>query len=119
MRAWLLHPQRVFESSPPLIRVLRRRVLLFASTHSPPLVSPIIYVRFPEGALVLSPQRWRLIKLCGRAIDFDETGIVSAMSKVLKRPSPTLGTLPSPSTTLSSPCTNAIETIVLLSVDVS
>jgi hypothetical protein len=38
--------------------------------------------KFPEGALMLSPQRWKLIKLCGRAIDFDETGIVSAMSKI-------------------------------------
>ena len=37
---------------------------------------------FPEGALEISPQRWKLIKLCGRAIDFDETGIVSAMSKI-------------------------------------
>jgi hypothetical protein len=38
--------------------------------------------KFPEGALMLSPQRWKLIKLCGREIDFDETGIVSAMSKI-------------------------------------
>lgn len=37
---------------------------------------------FPEGALDVSPQRWRVIKLCGRAIEFDETGIVSAMSRI-------------------------------------
>jgi hypothetical protein len=36
--------------------------------------------RFPPGALVLAPQRWRVIKLCGREIDFNETGIVSKMS---------------------------------------
>lgn len=32
--------------------------------------------------LLVSPQRWKVIKLTGRAIEFDETGIVSAMSKV-------------------------------------
>jgi hypothetical protein len=37
---------------------------------------------FPEGALTVSPQRWRLIKLGGRKIEFDETGIVTAMSKI-------------------------------------
>ena len=37
---------------------------------------------FPEGALQVSPQHWRIIKLSGRAIDFDETGIVSAMSQI-------------------------------------
>ena len=37
---------------------------------------------FPEGALQVSPQHWRIIKLSGRAIDFDETGIVSSMSQV-------------------------------------
>lgn len=37
---------------------------------------------FPEGALTVSPQRWRLIKLGGRMIEFDETGIVTAMSKI-------------------------------------
>jgi hypothetical protein len=35
---------------------------------------------FPAGSLVVSPQRWKVIKLCGRAIEFDETGIVSAMT---------------------------------------
>ena len=35
---------------------------------------------FPEGSLVVSPQRWKVIKLTGRAIEFDETGIVSAMT---------------------------------------
>ena len=44
--------------------------------------------------------------------------IVSAMSKVLKRPSPSLGTLPSPSLALLSPCQKQL-TVVLLSVDVS
>jgi hypothetical protein len=38
--------------------------------------------KFPEGSLIISPQRWRVIKLGGRAIEFDETGIVSAMSKI-------------------------------------
>jgi hypothetical protein len=38
--------------------------------------------KFPVGALTISPQRWRVIKLGGRAIEFDETGIVSAMSKI-------------------------------------
>jgi hypothetical protein len=38
--------------------------------------------RFPEGSLVVSPQPWRVIKLCGRAIAFDETGVVCAMSQV-------------------------------------
>ena len=38
--------------------------------------------RFPEGSLNVSPQRWRLIKLEGRMIEFDETGVVSAMSKI-------------------------------------
>jgi len=37
---------------------------------------------FPEDALIVSPQRWKVIKLCGRSIEFDETGIVSAMSKI-------------------------------------
>ena len=37
---------------------------------------------FPEGALIVSPQRWRLIKLGGRQIGFHETGIVTAMSKI-------------------------------------
>jgi len=38
--------------------------------------------RFPEGTLDETQQRWRVVKLCGRAIEFDETGIVSAMSKL-------------------------------------
>ena len=38
--------------------------------------------RFPEGSLIVSPQPWRVIKLAGRAIDFDETGVVCAMSQV-------------------------------------
>lgn len=37
---------------------------------------------FPEDCLVVSPQRWRVVKLCGRTIEFDETGIVSAMSRI-------------------------------------
>jgi hypothetical protein len=37
---------------------------------------------FPEEVLETSPQQWRIIKLCGRPIAFNETGVVSAMSKV-------------------------------------
>ena len=37
--------------------------------------------KFPEGALVVSPQPWKAIKLSGRAIDYDETGIICAMSQ--------------------------------------
>lgn len=37
---------------------------------------------FPEGALTVSPQRWRMIKLGGRMIEYHETGIVSAMSNI-------------------------------------
>lgn len=37
---------------------------------------------FPPNMLITSPQQWRVIKLCGRPIAFDETGVVSAMSKV-------------------------------------
>jgi len=38
--------------------------------------------RFPEESLVISPQRWRVVKLCGRALDQHETGIVTAMSRI-------------------------------------
>jgi hypothetical protein len=37
---------------------------------------------FPEGALTVSPLRWRGIRLGGRPVLFHETGIVSAMSAV-------------------------------------
>ena len=37
---------------------------------------------FPPDSLNVSPQMWRVIKLCGRPIAFDETGVVSAMSRV-------------------------------------
>lgn len=37
---------------------------------------------FPADSLIISPQMWRVIKLCGRPIAFDETGVVSAMSRV-------------------------------------
>lgn len=37
---------------------------------------------FPKDALVTTPQQWRVIKLCGRPIAFNETGVVSAMSKI-------------------------------------
>ncbi len=37
---------------------------------------------FPENSLLISPEKWRSVKLCGRAIGFDETGIVSAMSRI-------------------------------------
>jgi hypothetical protein len=39
-------------------------------------------LEFPEGALTVSPQHWRVIKLSGRPIDFDETGVVCAMSQL-------------------------------------
>ncbi|CAK4526709.1 unnamed protein product [Aphanomyces euteiches] len=35
---------------------------------------------FAEDAVIVSPDRWRVIKLCGKTYDFDETGIVAAMS---------------------------------------
>lgn len=38
--------------------------------------------RFPMGSLAISPQRWRVAKLAGRPIAFDETGVVSSMSKI-------------------------------------
>lgn len=38
--------------------------------------------KFPEGALIISPQKWRVIKLTGRPIAFDETGVVSSMSRI-------------------------------------
>ena len=38
--------------------------------------------KFPEECLIVSPQRWRVVKLCGRPVDFDETGIVSSMSRI-------------------------------------
>ena len=37
---------------------------------------------FPEGSLIVSPQSWRVIKLAGRPIDYDETGVVCAMSQI-------------------------------------
>jgi hypothetical protein len=40
------------------------------------------YKLFPEGSLIISPQSWRVIKLGGRPIEFDETGIVNAMSRM-------------------------------------
>jgi hypothetical protein len=36
--------------------------------------------RMPEGSLVVSPQRWRTIKLSGPTIGFDEAGILHGMS---------------------------------------
>ncbi|CCI41929.1 unnamed protein product [Albugo candida] len=35
---------------------------------------------FPQEAVVVAPDRWRAIKLCGRLYGFDETGVVAAMS---------------------------------------
>ncbi|OQS00394.1 hypothetical protein ACHHYP_03640 [Achlya hypogyna] len=35
---------------------------------------------FSEAAVIVSPDRWRVITLCGRKYGFDETGIVAAMS---------------------------------------
>lgn len=40
--------------------------------------------KFPEGSLTVTTQKWRTIKLSGRPIEFDETGVVSSMSKVEK-----------------------------------
>lgn len=40
------------------------------------------YKLFPDSSLIVSPQSWRVIKLAGRPIDFDETGIVNAMSSL-------------------------------------
>ncbi len=37
---------------------------------------------FPANALLVCPQRWKAVKLCGRTFDFNETGVVSAMSRV-------------------------------------
>ena len=37
---------------------------------------------FPEHSLTISPQCWKIIKLGGRQIHFNETGIVSAMSRM-------------------------------------
>lgn len=35
---------------------------------------------FSEESMIVSPDRWRAIKLCGRTYGFDETGVVAAMS---------------------------------------
>ncbi|KAI9909404.1 hypothetical protein PsorP6_014735 [Peronosclerospora sorghi] len=35
---------------------------------------------FEKDSLIVSPDRWRAIKLSGRAFGFDETGVVAAMS---------------------------------------
>ncbi|TYZ60011.1 hypothetical protein PybrP1_002202 [[Pythium] brassicae (nom. inval.)] len=35
---------------------------------------------FEDDAIIVSPDRWRAIKLCGRTYGFDETGVVAAMS---------------------------------------
>ncbi len=35
---------------------------------------------FNESSVIVSPDRWRVIKLCGKTYGFDETGIVAAMS---------------------------------------
>lgn len=35
---------------------------------------------FEDDAMIVSPDRWRAIKLCGRTYGFDETGVVAAMS---------------------------------------
>ncbi|DAZ99295.1 TPA: hypothetical protein N0F65_005463 [Lagenidium giganteum] len=45
----------------------------------------IIYVQrclssFTEDSIIVSPDRWRAIKLSGRTYGFDETGVVAAMS---------------------------------------
>ena len=35
---------------------------------------------FPIDSLIISPQHWKIIKLTGRSIEFDESGIISSMS---------------------------------------
>jgi hypothetical protein len=35
---------------------------------------------FPEGAVTCTAQRWRVVKLSGRPIQFEETGLVAAMT---------------------------------------
>lgn len=35
---------------------------------------------FEDDSVIVSPDRWRAIKLCGRTYGFDETGVVAAMS---------------------------------------
>ncbi|OQR88836.1 hypothetical protein THRCLA_10069 [Thraustotheca clavata] len=37
---------------------------------------------FSENAVIVSPDRWRGITLCGRRVGFEETGIVAAMSGI-------------------------------------
>ncbi len=40
------------------------------------------YKLFPSGFLAISPQPWKIIKLGGRKIGYDEVGIVAAMSRM-------------------------------------
>ena len=61
---------------------------------------------FPPNSLIISPEKWKIIKLCGRAIEFDETGIVSAMSRV-ENDIPTLNI-----STASTNCTLVPEELV-------
>jgi hypothetical protein len=35
-----------------------------------------------DDGFVISPQQWKVVKLCGRPIEFNETGVVSAMSQI-------------------------------------
>jgi hypothetical protein len=35
-----------------------------------------------NDGFVISPQQWKVVKLCGRPIEFNETGVVSAMSQI-------------------------------------
>lgn len=35
---------------------------------------------FDDDSIIVSPDRWRAIKLSGRTYGFDETGVVAAMS---------------------------------------
>lgn len=66
---------------------------------------------FPPDSLLISPQQWRVIKLCGRPIAFHETGIVSAMSKIDAN-IPTLNI-----STVTANCTLVPEELLTVSVE--
>jgi len=38
------------------------------------LISEEDLKRLPHNSLVISPEKWKIIKLCGRPIGFEETG---------------------------------------------
>lgn len=67
--------------------------------------------RFPQGSLEVYPQRWRVVKLAGRPIAFDETGIVSSMSRI-ETSVPSLNI-----STATTNCTLVPEEVLLSTVD--